>query len=845
MQWKSSAFVLFGILCPIFLSAQAIVFQDSVFIAPAYKPAGLDPMVQQRLDGINNQELDSNQRRRFLRHCFDEVNAFKRTSNYGNTYFENEKASYPMAMHSLIWGLGLNNSSFIQPAKAFLQSKAIYDLGSDLTDTVDFFPSFTLKGQVPKYFYFGKYLGILDAAYLEKMRSGMYKWTHSDTLPTDPLLRPNPYFLGNSGCWDVRCRNSWVDSRNTDNLKAMRETSAYLFAEEINNEPIRQLYFNRLNSHVAALWHVGYSEWDSETYVPHAIGPFYNLFAFTPNPRAKSMGKAALDWYYMAASLKYFHGMSVGPSKRSNAAANVRLGGGSPDMPYLYFGETKVPESEIFDRDRDGYIAFLSDYRPPQALFQLASKQFRLPVEIRASKPSYGTFTPNAFQPDAFETMYFGKTFQMGSVISAAAVNDMRPFKLGAFHPSRGADVFYANTTDEDTLSHAKYLGDQIGQYENLLVFVRKGNNRKFFFQLPVDIPFDSSGGLWFFQYAKTWIGLRPLNLTVQSVSPLNGIYAGHKKILCQTPQNGFSGFAIEVVDDSDYPSFEDFKSAFASRPFDVAHFSDSGKVRIEGKNGKFLVFKHNSINQRPTIFRNSPSPTSFANQAEYGIYRSVTPPSVSLLSVIQEGSNLNVSFQAKDSIWGPVLQNWRKGIVKILTNDHYFEGKYDANSGAYHWKELPATADLKKGKIARFELFANGQLVYSNTDSVFLNQETQSLSIPFSLSGTFDFQAQVWDEEGNAAQSNLQSLAFTARRDKIKSEQFQVQPNPASDELTIRVEAGMGRFTIFQSDGKVIKTLPCDNPETQISVRNLNSGVYFIQWQSDRHTLIKPFIKN
>jgi hypothetical protein len=824
--------------------AQGITFADSVFQASPFR-AETDAATQQVLDEVNNLPFSPVQKRRFDKHCFNEINFFKRTIGFGNTYFENEKAAYPHAMHSLIWGLGKNEPSFIAPSKGFLQSPAIYDLGSVLTDTLDFFPSFTLKGQVPKYFYFGKYLKILDSSYLAKMRKGAYLWTHNDTLPTDPMLRPNPFFLGNSGCWDPRCRNSWVDSRNTDNLKAMRETSVYLFSEEIGNEPIRDLYFNRLRHHVGALWHTGYSEWDSETYVPHAIAPFFNLFAFTKNPAARRIAKAGLDWYFMAAALKYFYGMSTGPSKRSNGSANVRLGASAADMPYLYFGDSEVPEAEIFDRDRDSYIQFLSQYRPPQVLYQLASKQFHKPMELRATKPPYGTFTAtSAGRPDAFETMYFGKTYQMGSVVSGFAVSDMRPYKLGALHPTRGVDVFYANTTDNDTLTHAKYANDQIGQFENLMVFIRKNGGRRFFFQVPMDVPFDTVSGFWFFPYAKTWIAVRPLNIKVLSILPLNGIYANHQEILCETPPSGFSGFAMEVADEDEYATYDDFKNAIYSRQLEILHFQDSGMVRLEGKNGKFLKVKYNPLNQRPEVYRNSNQATDFLENNQYNVYQGISPPVCKLDSLTYDGQNLNISLMAKDTLWGPVMENWKRGIVKILTNDHYFEGKYEAGTGQYYWKALPATPELRKGKISKVELFANGNVVQTWTDSLQINTGNLSLSFPSGQSGNFAFQFRVWDEEGNESRSEIVNLNIVALERKIKAEEFRLFPNPAETSLEIELPQNQGVFTLLLPDGKVIKSENCLSTKTNWNLNSLTSGLYFLRWQSGNQSLIKPFVK-
>ncbi len=839
-----SASLLTGTLNgPVF--GQGITFVDSVFYASPYKPQGIDQPVQDQLDAVNNQSLTSAQSILFHNHTTDDVNHFYSPSGFGSTYFENEKSSYPFAMHSLIYALGRNQNATALAAKSFLQFNAIYDLGSDLTDTVDLFPSFTLKGQVPKYFYFGKHLGILDTSYLSKMRRAMSKWTHDGATPTDPLLRGNPYFTGQTGCWDPRCRNSWVDTRNTDNLKAMRETSVYLFSEEIGNETIKDIYANRLRNHVGALWNVGFSEWDSENYLPHAMGPFFNLFSFTKTPLIKQTAKAGLDWYFMASAMKYFNGMAAGPTKRLNNSANIRLGGNSCDMPYLYFGEQKVPEIEIFDRDRDGYINFLSQYRPAQAIYQLASKKFRLPVEIRTTKPPYGSFTPGgASIPDVWETMYYGKTYQMGSAISFGAVNDMRPFKLAAFHPDRGADIFFSNTTDSDTVSHAKYAGDQIGQFENMMVFLHKNDTRKFFFQIPLDLNFDTVQGIWFFQYAKTWIAIRPLNIKALSVNPLNGIYAGHKMVRTVSGPGLLSGFAMEVVDDDEYPTYEQFKTEVLARPFDASHLQDSLMVRMENKDGKFLKMYHNSANLRPLVYRNSSSVITFTNANQFNVYQSITPPSCKLFNVNHNGQNLSLQFSAVDSIWGPVFQNWKSGKMKILTNDHYFEGNYNHVSGEYLWKELPANDELRKGRIVLLEVLKDNQVVFSNTDSSQINNLTGSLSFPFGESGGFNFQIRIKDEEGNEAISNPIYLNVTSNDFLVKKNDFVLYPNPASSMLTVSLPVNYGEIEIFKTDGILVKKQSCLELKTEIELHDLPDGLFWVKWKGSNQNLVKAFLK-
>lgn len=67
------------------------------------------------------------------------------------------------------------------------------------------------------------------------------EWTKQD-----PLNRPNDFFQNKKEGWNVESKNSWVDVRNTDNLRAMRECSVYLMAEETGNKETAKIYKERL-----------------------------------------------------------------------------------------------------------------------------------------------------------------------------------------------------------------------------------------------------------------------------------------------------------------------------------------------------------------------------------------------------------------------------------------------------------------------------------------------------------------------------------------------------------------------------------------------------------------------
>ncbi|MDY7016287.1 MAG: hypothetical protein SVX43_22355, partial [Cyanobacteriota bacterium] len=302
------------------------------------------------------------------------IRFYANPKQYGNTAQENEKRSYPRAMFDFLAG---NRTRAI----AFLQQEDSQAKEHAHTNGIDYYFSFTLKGQIRKYFLFGQ---SLDPAYKQRMFDGAKKWTEQD-----PLTRPHPIYGKGDGTgrdWAIRRRGLWVDSRNTDNLRAMRETSVYLMAEETGNETVRQRYKQKIQRYVWALYHIGMGEWDSSIYHSHTFAPYLNLYDFAKDPEVKALAKAALDWMSTAAALKYYRGGWGGPTKRDSNGANAVYGSGAARAFHLYFGDTPLPNPKP---ELDALHFITSRYRPPLAVVALARKQFDKPVELLATKPIY------------------------------------------------------------------------------------------------------------------------------------------------------------------------------------------------------------------------------------------------------------------------------------------------------------------------------------------------------------------------------------------------------------------------------------------------------------------------
>ena len=562
---------------------------------------------------------------------------FASPKRYGNGFGENEKQSYPRAMFDFLNG---NRERAI----AFLQDEDPQSDRHAHTQGIDYYYSFTLKGQIRKYFLLGQFL---DPDYRQRMFEGAKKWTEKD-----PLTQPHPvYGLGDGSGrdWDISRRGRWVDARNTDNLRAMRETSIYLMAEETGNEETRQQYKKKLQRYVSALYHIGMGEWDSVAYHSHTFAPYLNLYDFAQDPEVKSLAKAALDWMAAAAAVKYYQGGWGGPVKRDYGGGNVAMNASAARSFWLYFGDSPLENN---NPTLDSLHFITSSYRPPQAVVALAQKQFHKPLELLSSKPFYETWKPgNAETPGYWETQFFGNTFQMGSLASSFPDGDVAPFKLLADSSSQGVDYFLANT-GKRWAQPGKNPGDQIGQYQNLLIWLRPLDSRPFFFQFPKSAVVEIEQDHWFIQLEKTWLAISPINLTdCQTIQIKNKRYQRNypQEQTCKaTPQgNYFSGFALEVGEERSHKTYEQFKSSIHRQSDLRLNGLSTGNIELKGSGGKRLALEYNFQNLLPRLKRNG-NPHKWTEQ--FALYDSQT---------------INAA---------PITLGWKQGTLRVRAGGFFFE---------------------------------------------------------------------------------------------------------------------------------------------------------------------------
>lgn len=82
---------------------------------------------------------------------------------------------------------------------------------------------------------------------------------------------------------------------------------------------------------------------------------------------------------------------------------------------------------------------------------------------------------------------------------------------------------------------------------------------------------------------------------------------------------------------------------------------------------------------------------------------------------------------------------------------------------------------------------------------------------------------------------------------ENVLSHIVELYPNPTSTFVTLRIKSDniqMVEGQIYDMYGKLLKTVPMDNPNNTIDVSDLSSGVYFLKISTNQGTVNKKFVK-
>lgn len=217
----------------------------------------------------------------------------------------------------------------------------------------------------------------------------------------------------------------------TENHRTMWRTTALLYAQWFGPESVisgrsgaeaTEVAHTVLARYVRGLFTTGSGEYASSIYYPHSMAAFLNVYDFSPDPAARAIAQAALDYYVATYALKVHNGFLTGPQRRGFsggieagemdrhlwawAALGAELGADGRWRAPAY---STVPVPGGFETSLHQAT---SGYRPNRVLVNLLRGTVPRPFEARMARPSYDMQTPNRHQ----EYFYASPSFALGSV---------------------------------------------------------------------------------------------------------------------------------------------------------------------------------------------------------------------------------------------------------------------------------------------------------------------------------------------------------------------------------------------------------------------------------------------
>lgn len=664
-----------------------------------------------------------------------------------NVALENEKGTYPSTILAFCAG---DREQAIEQLQQLDSHPHTMD--------VDFYWCFTLKGQMRKYFFLGKYL---TPEYHARMKKGATAWVATDprpntelvlltdsrdpavaayaleamkkmwrnpdqlrqmadeaatenhpnklkfaefirgfadriesTPPTDSAgwktwwkklcegdwivfeeydrrtnLRPHPQAGIGKGPvgtdWSPETRGGVVDWRNTDNLRAMRETSVYLMAEETGSELVRKIFKERLRFTARTFWSIGNGEWDSPTYHGHTIAAYLNLYDFAQDKEVRLSAKAILDFLTTSAALKYNHGAFGGPNRRDYGIVVAECG--PSDLMHLWV----APVGATPRQDIEYAFSATSSYRPPAAVVALARKEITKPVEILATHPSYQTWIPgNDEQPASHETQYIAHTYQIGSMIEGADY-DGSGLKIMVQNAQGEMDFVVPSSQNKGNICNNRAHNDRIAQYRNLILLVNSPKTElttDWNMLVPKTATAETVNDVTFLKCHQTWAAIHGANSTFAGIDPKKAGAFGKGDmpgaiLTGKGTAPGLSGFAMEWGEPQTHGDYDAFKkSVLARSKLDTSALGE-GKLVYTSATGESVGIQWTG-KDAPKIWRNG-QPHDLANHMAL--------------------------WQPADGTKSPLSLGWNKGVLHVEAGGHTFTGNLDLKTGTYTFEQTLA----------------------------------------------------------------------------------------------------------------------------------------------------------
>ncbi|MDQ3813047.1 MAG: hypothetical protein M3347_03750, partial [Armatimonadota bacterium] len=431
----------------------------------------------------------------------------------------------------------------------------------------------------------------------------------------------------------------YLSPRGTENHKTMWWTSAnvlphYLSGGRLANrdkDAALAQTKEMLRSWVKGIYQAGQGEWDSSTYLMFTVNGLLNIYDFSPDPEARLLAKAALDWLIAAYALKYTDGIYAGPHQRGYAggvAASI-----ADQTGWLWWGSNRTLTPEDARDFRYTLAAITSSWRPNQVITNIARQSLAtLPFEQRNSKANYWHGLNQPPTPGVYhETVYATRHYTLASLwngyggqftrfqLVAASPHGGIPFTGG--HPTTARDkgkIIYKYGEGQGDVDQSAQVG---GAYISLSKIPDKAELPPLpysFFSIPEGATPPVQKGRWFIMQAgSTFIGVYPLSEQAKiSESDLGEKQREENEYAIQNNQpprhKGFpilrfegrrTGFILQTADVETVKSSDEFAAALQQRTkIDTSQWAEAMEVTYTSLDGKTIRIKYQDGQDRAAV---------------------------------------------------------------------------------------------------------------------------------------------------------------------------------------------------------------------------------------------------
>lgn len=395
---------------------------------------------------------------------------------------------------------------------------------------------------------------------------------------------------------------NYLTPGGTENHKLMWLTSANVlpvFAGAGTNHKSREDTLaaakEELRRYVKGLYAAGSGEWDSSTYLMFGLNGMINIYDFSPDPEARLLAAAALDYCAAYYALKYTDGVFCGPNQRGfYRQPHESI---SDQTGYLWWG-SHAAGADVARPYRYALAPITSAWCPNRVLTRIARREMpNLPFEQQNGKANY--WFGQGIAPRAcavHETLYVDRRFTMGSLWDAHASQHCR-FMLAVETPA-GAAVFnggHPRQSDHEGQKTGLGFGDGMGRYVQsaqlgatyvCLADIPADDECDYtFFAFPTNLLSQAMGTWRIFAAGDSSVAVRPLTgEAVMGATPPDK--QGHALPILKFPGHR-NGFVVVV-------GAADLTNRLAGVTVDAAEMASNLTVRCRALDGRRLSMRFN-----------------------------------------------------------------------------------------------------------------------------------------------------------------------------------------------------------------------------------------------------------